>query len=239
MRRSLPLLSEPVTTLVRRWPYPAPRRQSRAAWRRCLPHSANGQGVNAAMESAMVLDRCIGRTGASAYGLIEAARRYNAQRRPEADAVAWMAGEKPLRESVRRRASITSRSVSAGSIRRRAPKSRTSRSVVRQNVSGRCGRKARWNRVALLVWAALGASSTPASAPLAEESFRARRGRGEGPPVIAPGRRRVAMRFARLPWSAVALAKAEATGVLIACRPFEVRSGTAPPSTASRARSPW
>ena len=46
-----------------------------------------GPGVNAAMKSAMALDRFVGTTGASA----EALRRYNAQWRPEADAVAWMA----------------------------------------------------------------------------------------------------------------------------------------------------
>jgi kynurenine 3-monooxygenase len=49
-----------------------------------------GQGVNAAMESAMVLDRCIGQTGSSPTELLEAARRYDAAWRPEADAVAWM-----------------------------------------------------------------------------------------------------------------------------------------------------
>jgi kynurenine 3-monooxygenase len=51
----------------------------------------NGQGVNAAMESAMVLDRCIGQAGASADGLLAAARSYDAEWRPKADAVAWMA----------------------------------------------------------------------------------------------------------------------------------------------------
>jgi kynurenine 3-monooxygenase len=49
-----------------------------------------GQGVNAAMESAMVLDRCIEETGSSAEQLHEAARRYDARWRPEADAVSWM-----------------------------------------------------------------------------------------------------------------------------------------------------
>ena len=50
-----------------------------------------GQGVNAAMESAMVLDACIGEAGASPGGLREAAERYNNSWRPEAEAVAWMA----------------------------------------------------------------------------------------------------------------------------------------------------
>lgn len=69
-----------------------------------------GQGVNAAMESAMVLDRCIGATGASADGLLEAARRYNAEWRPEADAVAWMAVRSLFENRAQMfRASITSR----------------------------------------------------------------------------------------------------------------------------------
>lgn len=49
-----------------------------------------GQGVNAAMESAMVLDRCIGETGSSATDLLRAARLYDTQWRPEAAAVSWM-----------------------------------------------------------------------------------------------------------------------------------------------------
>jgi len=49
-----------------------------------------GQGVNAAMESAMVLDRCIGETGSSSTELLEAARLYDTRWRPEADAVSWM-----------------------------------------------------------------------------------------------------------------------------------------------------
>ncbi len=69
-----------------------------------------GQGVNAAMESAMVLDRCIGATGASADGLLEAARRYDAEWRPEADAVAWMAVRSLFENRPQMiRASITSR----------------------------------------------------------------------------------------------------------------------------------
>jgi 2-polyprenyl-6-methoxyphenol hydroxylase-like FAD-dependent oxidoreductase len=50
-----------------------------------------GQGVNAAMESAMVLDRCIGEVGNSETALVEAARLYSDKWKPEADAVSWMA----------------------------------------------------------------------------------------------------------------------------------------------------
>jgi kynurenine 3-monooxygenase len=49
-----------------------------------------GQGVNAAMESAMVLDLCITGVGSSPAHLQEAARLYNARWKPEADAVSWM-----------------------------------------------------------------------------------------------------------------------------------------------------
>lgn len=49
-----------------------------------------GQGVNAAMESAMVLDLCIGQLGHSPEELIDAAKLYNTRWKPEADAVSWM-----------------------------------------------------------------------------------------------------------------------------------------------------
>jgi 2-polyprenyl-6-methoxyphenol hydroxylase-like FAD-dependent oxidoreductase len=49
-----------------------------------------GQGVNAAMESSMVLDLCIGKTGSSPEGLVGAATLYTARWKPEADAVSWM-----------------------------------------------------------------------------------------------------------------------------------------------------
>ena len=49
-----------------------------------------GQGVNAAMESAMVLDPSVGEAGHSPAGLLEAARLSNAKWKPEADAVSWM-----------------------------------------------------------------------------------------------------------------------------------------------------
>ena len=49
-----------------------------------------GQGVNAAMESAMMLDLCIGQVGISPTKLLEAAKLYNTRWKPEADAVSWM-----------------------------------------------------------------------------------------------------------------------------------------------------
>jgi kynurenine 3-monooxygenase len=49
-----------------------------------------GQGVNAAMESAMMLDLCIGQVGSSPPTLLEAASSYNTRWKPEADAVSWM-----------------------------------------------------------------------------------------------------------------------------------------------------
>ena len=47
-----------------------------------------GQGVNAAMESAAALDRCIGEAGSDLAG---GAARYDAAWKPEADAVSWIA----------------------------------------------------------------------------------------------------------------------------------------------------
>lgn len=49
-----------------------------------------GQGVDAAMESAMVLDLCVGEAGRSPAGLLEVAHLYNAMWKQEADAVSWM-----------------------------------------------------------------------------------------------------------------------------------------------------
>lgn len=69
-----------------------------------------GQGVNAAMESAMVLDRCIGEAGSSPAELLEAARRYDTTWRPEADAVSWMSIRSLFENRYHMlRASITSR----------------------------------------------------------------------------------------------------------------------------------
>jgi len=50
-----------------------------------------GQGVNAAMESAMMLDLCIAEAGHSSTQILDAARIYNTRWKPEADAVSWMA----------------------------------------------------------------------------------------------------------------------------------------------------
>jgi kynurenine 3-monooxygenase len=51
------------------------------------PFPPIGQGVNAAMESATVLDRHIGAGGADLSG---AAARYDAEWKPEAEAVTWI-----------------------------------------------------------------------------------------------------------------------------------------------------
>lgn len=50
-----------------------------------------GQGVNAAMESSMTLDLCIGEVGNSPTQLLEAAKLYNTRWKPEVDAVSWIA----------------------------------------------------------------------------------------------------------------------------------------------------
>ncbi len=100
-----------------------------------------GQGVNAAMESAMVLDRCIGATGASADGLLEAARRYNAEWRPEADAVAWMAVRSLFENRAQMlRASITSRLGISVFDQAKSADVQYQRSDARRSGSGRCGR---------------------------------------------------------------------------------------------------
>ena len=54
------------------------------------PFPPIGQGVNAAMESATVLDRCIGEAGARPAHLLDAAAAYDAAWKPEADAVSWI-----------------------------------------------------------------------------------------------------------------------------------------------------
>ena len=51
------------------------------------PFPPVGQGVNAAMESATVLDRCLGEAGSD---LLAAAARYDAEWKPEAEAAAWI-----------------------------------------------------------------------------------------------------------------------------------------------------
>lgn len=62
------------------------------------PFPPVGQGINAAMESAMVLDRCIGEMGHAPDQLLEAARLYNSRWKPEVEAVAWIS-EKNLFEN--------------------------------------------------------------------------------------------------------------------------------------------
>jgi kynurenine 3-monooxygenase len=69
-----------------------------------------GQGVNAAMESAMMLDLCIGEVGHSPTELLEAARLYNTRWKPEADAVSWMSVRSLFENRVHMlRASITTK----------------------------------------------------------------------------------------------------------------------------------
>lgn len=58
-----------------------------------------GQGVNAAMESAMMLDLCIGEMEHLPSQLLEAAKLYNNKWKLEADAVSWMS-EKLLYENL-------------------------------------------------------------------------------------------------------------------------------------------
>lgn len=54
------------------------------------PYPPIGQGVNGAMESAMVLDECIRAAGSSAGSLPLAAAKYTERWKPEADAVSWI-----------------------------------------------------------------------------------------------------------------------------------------------------
>jgi kynurenine 3-monooxygenase len=62
------------------------------------PFPPIGQGVNAAMESAMALDLCIAQAGRSPRELLEAAKLYNTKWKPEVDAVSWIS-EKSLFEN--------------------------------------------------------------------------------------------------------------------------------------------
>lgn len=62
------------------------------------PFPPVGQGVNAAMESAMMLDLCIGEMGHTPDQLLEAAKLYNSRWKPEVDAVSWIS-EKNLFEN--------------------------------------------------------------------------------------------------------------------------------------------
>jgi kynurenine 3-monooxygenase len=62
------------------------------------PFPPIGQGVNAAMESAMELDLCIAQAGRSPTQLLDAAKLYNTKWKPEADAASWIS-EKSLFEN--------------------------------------------------------------------------------------------------------------------------------------------
>jgi kynurenine 3-monooxygenase len=62
------------------------------------PFPPIGQGVNAAMEAATELDRCIGAAGLGADALAGAASSYNMTWKPELDAVSWIS-EKMLFEN--------------------------------------------------------------------------------------------------------------------------------------------
>jgi kynurenine 3-monooxygenase len=57
------------------------------------PFPPIGQGVNAAMESAVLLASCVAEAQSTPEGLRAAAARYSTQWKPEADAVSWI-GEK-------------------------------------------------------------------------------------------------------------------------------------------------
>ena len=54
------------------------------------PFPPIGQGVNAAMESATVLAECIAAAGTEPGQLLEAAIAYDAEWKPEVDAVSWI-----------------------------------------------------------------------------------------------------------------------------------------------------
>jgi kynurenine 3-monooxygenase len=62
------------------------------------PFPPIGQGVNAAMEAAVELDRCIGATRPGAAGLVDGAAAYAAAWKPELDAISWIS-EKMLFEN--------------------------------------------------------------------------------------------------------------------------------------------
>jgi 2-polyprenyl-6-methoxyphenol hydroxylase-like FAD-dependent oxidoreductase len=62
------------------------------------PFPPIGQGLNAALESSMVLDQCIGDRGRSPAQVLAAAGAYSAKWKPEAEAAAWVA-ERHLAEN--------------------------------------------------------------------------------------------------------------------------------------------
>ena len=57
------------------------------------PFPPIGQGVNAAMEAATELGRCIGEAGSGATALARAASSYHDAWKPELDAVSWISGK--------------------------------------------------------------------------------------------------------------------------------------------------
>lgn len=62
------------------------------------PFPPIGQGLNAALESAMVLDQCLAEAAASADSMLGALQAYSAKWKPEAEAAAWVA-ERHLAEN--------------------------------------------------------------------------------------------------------------------------------------------
>lgn len=72
------------------------------------PFAPVGQGVNAAMESAMMLDLCLAETGHSPAQLLEAAQLYNNGWKPEVEAVSWIS-KKNLFENLPRTADAARR----------------------------------------------------------------------------------------------------------------------------------
>lgn len=62
------------------------------------PFPPIGQGLNAAMESSMVLDQTIGEFGHSPAQVLEAVSAYSSKWKPEAEAAAWVA-ERHLAEN--------------------------------------------------------------------------------------------------------------------------------------------
>jgi 2-polyprenyl-6-methoxyphenol hydroxylase-like FAD-dependent oxidoreductase len=62
------------------------------------PFPPIGQGINAAMEAAMELDRCIAAAGTGPVALAAAAASYSAAWKPELDAISWIS-EKMLFEN--------------------------------------------------------------------------------------------------------------------------------------------
>jgi len=62
------------------------------------PFPPIGQGVNAAMEAAAVLDGCLGSSGTAPGALAAGAARHDSAWKPELDAISWIS-EKMLFEN--------------------------------------------------------------------------------------------------------------------------------------------